>query len=321
MSNNPSDDPLWVSPFEMLLGDSETDMAMGALGSSPIQHASPISGDPATDVNFFPGQQNYQDTCAIRCQEFILERFTGMEVPEDALVQQAMDHGWYAPGDGTKLPDVGNLLELNGVAVNRYEGASIFNLANELAQGHKVIIGVDSGELWGQHPILEAIADKLGISSADHAVVVSGIDTTDPAHIQVIISDPGTGQAAASYPLEKFLDAWQDSGDYMVATQEPAPAVYNPEMANFDYALGHIDSVAGMPYEEFLNYEQQPEDLGDLLDGFAEADSDADIDTGLEPESDGYLALDDTASDWDDGIDDDPDTDTQEDWSDGHESV
>lgn len=324
MNNAPPDNPAWVSPFESLLDDPGI-----ALGASPIQPAPLVSGDPATDVGFFPGQQDHQDTCAIRCQEFILERYTGVEFPEEALMRQAMDHGWYSPGGGTQMQDVGNLLELNGIPVSRYEGANVFNLANELAQGHKVIIGVDSSELWEDHPIRAAIADSLGLSGADHAVVVSGIDTRDPDHIQVIVSDPGTGEAAATYPLDRFLDAWQDSGCYMVATQTPAPAVYNPEMAHFDYDLGHIGEVAGLPYGEFLGFEDHPEDLAGMLDDQAWDGSDGAIATGgdglfdsdLAQDAEHHWAWDGPEHDPGEELADDADHSTTEDWDHDTEPV
>lgn len=222
--------------------------------------ADSIIGIPEEDTSTWDGQQSYDDTCAIRSQEFILEQFTGQEIDEAALVQVATDNGWYTPGEGTPPEYTGSLLELYGVAVNQYENANLYDLGNELAQGHKVIISVDSGELSGREdPVLEEIAATTDVDGADHAVVVSGIDTTDPDNPHVIVSDPGTGEATARYPLEQFLSAWQDGNFTMTATQEPTPGT-QPEMANFDYDLGHLPEVAGMPYDEFVTtYQSYPE--------------------------------------------------------------
>lgn len=253
----------WSSPFEEL---AEMPPVTDDRANAPDEsHAAPqIIGTPEEDAVHFPGVQSYTDTCAIRCQEFVLELYTNQDIPEEQLIEQAMAHGWYTPGQGTPLQDVGNLLELNGIPVNRYEHASIFNLASELGQGHKVIIGIDSGELWNDNPVMEAIQDWFGLDKADHAVVVSGIDTTDPANPHVLVSDPGTGEALGSYPLAQFLDAWEESNFNMVSTQEPAPS-YLPEMVNFDYDTGHIPEVAGITWEEFQTFEEQPEAWEDLF--------------------------------------------------------
>lgn len=254
----------WSSPFDDLL-DPNFPSFTSPLASAQVRPAETQIGSPEQDIALWDGQQSYPDTCAIRCQEFILEQFTGLEVDEHALVRQAVESGLYTPGAGTAPDDVGKLLELNGIAVNRFEDASIFNLANELAQGHKVIVGLDSGEIWGEHPILESLADTFGMSGADHAVVVSGIDTSDPGNVQVIISDPGTGQPAATYPMDQFVDAWRDSNCFMVATQDPAPP-HLPEMVHFDYMTGHLPMVWGMPYGDFLGLADQPDSWSGALD-------------------------------------------------------
>jgi hypothetical protein len=225
----------------------------------------PVVGTPEQDAAAFDGQQSYDDTCAIRCQEFILEQFQpGAEYDETALVREAQSMGWYAPGQGTSPEDLGNILELHGIGVNRYEDATAYDLANELAQGHKVMISVDSGELW-DNSIKEKIAD-LGVDDGpDHAVVVSGIDTTDPDNPKVIISDPGTGEPAAKYPMDQFVGAWEDGGFQMVSTQDPAPRSV-PGMQNFDYAAGHIPEVAGMPYKDFVEtYEHDPTAFNEVI--------------------------------------------------------
>ena len=154
-------------------------------------------GTPGQDSAFWEGQQRLPDDCAIKCQQFILEQFTGQHISEGTLVGEAIDYGWFkADGQsGTELPNVGNLLELHGVGVSHYEHASQFDLAHELAQGHKVIVAVEAGTLWNnsQH--------------GGHAIVVSGIDTSDPQHVLVQVSDPGTGEALHTYPMEQFLEA------------------------------------------------------------------------------------------------------------------
>ena len=79
-----------------------------------IEKAPTEIGLPSADGQSEDIQQGYDDTCAIRSQELILRDF-GIPVTEDTLRQQAMDKGWYSPGSGTYLENVGNLLEMYGV--------------------------------------------------------------------------------------------------------------------------------------------------------------------------------------------------------------
>ncbi|SNT09187.1 MULTISPECIES: hypothetical protein [unclassified Azospirillum] len=252
--NDPSKSHLssWSSPFDLVLRPASE------VPSAPVITAEPVIGTPHVDANAWVGQQRHDDTCGIRCQEFIIAQFTGHDPGEDALIKEATQNGWYHQGEGTTINDLGKLLEHHGIAVNRFEHANIFHLSNELAQGHKVMVGVHADGLWHPDPMLDALFAKLGMNGADHAVVVSGIDTSDPEHVGVIVTDPGTGEAVARYPLEQFVNAWNGSNFFMVATQEPVPpSAHQPEMANFDYAKGHVEHVWGLPYTMFTALEHQ----------------------------------------------------------------
>lgn len=197
-------------------------------------------------------QQNYADTCAIKSQQIILNDF-GVECTEDDLVQFSYEQGWYT-GNGTSLPDVGNLLETAGIPVTRMANANVFNLVNELAQGHKVIVGVDADELWDNDSLFGKLkswlVDFFGGEEADHALIVAGIDTSDPNNTRVIVTDPGNGDYRKSYPLDVFMDAWSDSSCYMVSTDISVPQTV-PGMENFEPEVGHIEDVAGVPYTDF----------------------------------------------------------------------
>ena len=138
-------------------------------------------------------QQEYADTCAIKSQQLILNDF-GVPVSEDQLVQYSIEHGWYSgDGTGTQMGDVGKLLAEAGIPCTQTVNANVFDLANELAQGHKVIVGVDSGELW-DNKLLGWWNDFFHGDTPDHALIVAGIDMADPNNPMVILTDPGTGQ-------------------------------------------------------------------------------------------------------------------------------
>lgn len=257
------------------------DQTQNPLADQPLK-SDPYIGSPEVDMLSWPGVQ-IGDTCQIRAEEFILQMFTGTDVDEDALIQQATDNGWYVPGEGTGVEYSGNLLEVNGIPTETYEDASTYDLANELAQGHKVIVGVDADELWEKADK----GEKPAHLTDNHAVVVSGIDTTDPESPRVIVSDPGTGEVAASYPMGQFVAAWQDSNFSITATEEPTPSSL-PEMANFDYDAGHIPEVMGLPYEDFAALDPQSQEWYYLVAQASVSDGSEPIMEPTEPTGSGY---------------------------------
>lgn len=201
--------------------------------------------------------QAYADTCAIKSQQIILNEF-GIPVSEDQCVKFSYEHGWYS-GDGTSFEDVGNLLEHGGIPCHRKVDANVFDIVNELSLGHKIIVGVDSEELWG-NPFMGWLNDFFCGETPDHAVIVSGIDTSNPDNVMVYITDPGNGDRNRAYPLDQFMNAWADSQCYMVATDIAVPSS-SPSMANFDYGIGHIPNVAGMDYADFMLFHDISESI------------------------------------------------------------
>lgn len=160
--------------------------------------------------------QSYDDTCAIKSQQIVLQSH-GIDVSEDELREEAMHNGWYFPGEGTPMADIGNLLVNYGIEAHKYVGATTHDLAEELLQGHQVIVGVDSGELWNKG-IDETFEDIICGPQADHALLISGFAINSITGSEnILLTDPGTGEMFANYPVEQFEDAWDDSGNYMVS--------------------------------------------------------------------------------------------------------
>ncbi|MCH5176048.1 MAG: hypothetical protein J1F40_09185 [Prevotellaceae bacterium] len=210
-----------------------------------------------------PIQQQYPDTCAIKSQQLILQDF-GIDVSETECVQYCYDHGWYVPGGGTLPENVGKLLVDVGIPCTQRVDANIFDIMNEIQQGHKVIVGVDANELWNDGPInsiIEWLRDIFVGEQANHALIVAGLDYSDPEHPYVILTDPGSGEAGKPYPLDQFMDAWSDSQHFIVSTDIPTPKVTN-EFINSGQTDLHLPEVAGVDYDTFIdfyNYSNQPE--------------------------------------------------------------
>lgn len=221
--------------------------------TSSICEAQKHYGLEPLNIDFDPDTYQWeQDTCAIRSQEIVLRSF-GQFTSQEDLIQLAQAHGWYNEGSGTPMDAVGNLLDLYNVPNHRMTNANIFNLVDELGQGHKVIVGVDIDEIYG-NSFWQSIKEHLVGKTPNHAMIVSGLDTYDPDCTKVILTDPGTGKTLFEVPYDKFLSAWNDSDCFMVATDDPAPLQYNPNtMINFDYSKGHVASLGSIPFDELHN--------------------------------------------------------------------
>ena len=189
-----------------------------------------IIGNPEEQAEFWE-QQSLDDSCAIMAQVSLLNQF-GVDLTESQAVYESAANGWYTPGSGTQPCDVGNLMELHGVPTHDVQNATVADLAAELKQGHGVIVGVRSSELWDQGLLAEFKQwlckvfgfDNSTYNPADHAVTVTGIDVSDLSNPMVIINDSGCADGAGHpYPLEKFLDAWENSDFTYIATNDPIP--------------------------------------------------------------------------------------------------
>jgi predicted double-glycine peptidase len=215
----------WTDPTPDPGEDPWGDPVLGSLDDGPVV------GSPEEDSEEWV-HQTTDYTCAVVSQEMILHEY-GIEVSEEELMDVATEHGWLSPG-GTSLEDMAQLLEYYGVESHMEESGDFEDLMRELAQGHKVIVAVDSGEIWGGD------ASDGDVDGADHAVVVTGIDMSDPDNPMVIVNDPGDPSGAGkAYPLEEFLDAWRDSDCRYVATDEPPPDVATGAYgANYDASAG-----------------------------------------------------------------------------------
>lgn len=154
------------------------------------------------------------DICAIRSEQLILEGF-GIEVSIEELIELSSSRGWYISGRGTAIGCVGNILENYGLQVERRHGGSIDDVRTELLSGGKVMLCVDSGELIGDRG--EQYYEDVFVGEIpNHAVVVAEI-LSDGG---VVIHDPATPVQTDFYPLEQLLDAWADSGYYMVIAKK-----------------------------------------------------------------------------------------------------
>lgn len=168
-----------------------------------------IIGSPSESLDSWHVQSG--NTCAVVSQEFVLENLFNREFDEGELRTIAEEHGWY--DNGTSMEDVGRLLEYYGANVERSTGNTLEDLRNSLLEENQIIVGLDADEIWsGQNE--EMFGPGM---DANHAVQVIGMDESNPDDVKVIINDSGvTNGQGVMVPAELFVDAWEDSGCFMV---------------------------------------------------------------------------------------------------------
>lgn len=204
-----------------------------AFGANLYDDASPdILGVPNAQADFWD-MQEFADNCEPTAESFIIKQFGYDNISTNDFAYISNANGWYQPGGGTNPEHLGDMMDLFGIDNHTVSNATIQDLASEIANGHGVIVGVRADQLWDQGPLQDLwnwLADIFGFDNpvdapADHAVCVTGIDMSDPDNPMVILNDPGhpNGQGAA-YPLNRFMDAWENSNFVMNATDSPLPA-------------------------------------------------------------------------------------------------
>jgi hypothetical protein len=171
-----------------------------------------IIGTPDYDAQFHHLQ--HRRTCATVAQQGIIEKHTGIDHGEEALAQVAFKEGW-AKADGRTYTDcVGNLLDEHGIPTQRWldGSANLDVLKRELAYGHDVIVGVDSGELYQDYEML----DK------GHVVWVTGLELDADGQVTKAFVNDSNSPPRQEYDSLTFKNAWDASSREMVSTQHSA---------------------------------------------------------------------------------------------------
>jgi hypothetical protein len=180
-----------------------------------------VNGTPAADAAHWQLQQ-LPDSCAIMCQKYILQSFIPeCQLTELELATWAYDEGYYHPGAGTMIDDVGRILEHHGIAVERSQGNSVSDIIEHLSHNRKLIVGLDSNEIW-QNSWEQQLKDLFFMPEANHAVQIIGYDEEREVFI---LNDPGRPDGKAfEVSYMDFELAWDDSNRFLMVTKN-APAV------------------------------------------------------------------------------------------------
>lgn len=169
--------------------------------------------------------QNMVDNlCVIRCEGIALRHF-GIEISDDILLQKSEKQGWLH-SEGTALHNIGRLSGTYGLSVSHRYHCNIDDIQTALSSNNIVIAAVDGNELVGDYAKEQAKDREIGLTP-NHVVIVNSI-TED----SVTITDSATPQQQDTYLLSQFLDAWNDSSNYLTIISNSEE--YIPHPINLD---------------------------------------------------------------------------------------
>lgn len=148
--------------------------------------------------------------CCLECEKYILNK-RKIEFDEQKLLKRAILNKWQKE-NGTALYNVGRHLEEAGLCVTRQYNCTIKEITEALNQDDDIIAAIDGGELIG-NKFYERYEDQHIGQMPDHTVVILSFDKENKT---VTIFDPNSENNEDTYPMEQFLDAWNDSKNYLV---------------------------------------------------------------------------------------------------------
>jgi len=213
--------------------------AIGTAQANPYRPDPPSStgtlyGDPAAAGRFWRHQE-LDDDCVLMAVADVVGELTGDQPTEEAIVAVAAStpstvHKGpiytkpekHKAGEGTSFADEPVLFAHYGIhAVSSYQNdgpkggalTAMDVLEQDLAKGRKVIVGLNAELIWGR-----SVKGKgsSGRPDANHAVVVTGIDTSAGlVHLNDSGSDGGRDEQVA---IDVFARSWATSGNQMTAT-------------------------------------------------------------------------------------------------------
>jgi hypothetical protein len=210
-----------------------------AQGHTDGTHTGRMYGDPAAAAPYWVEQS--LDDCALMATADVIGQLTGHQISEREIIAAAQtlpSQSHPGPiytlpkdmsdpnktGHGTDPHDIPVLLARYGITgvITNEDDADTTGLAtgmdaleHYLADGQKVIVGVNAELIWGK-PV--QIKNKNGGPAPDHAVVVTGVDT---ANGKVHLNDSGTEHGKdETVPIALFAKSWATSDDQMVVTEE-----------------------------------------------------------------------------------------------------
>lgn len=192
--------------------------AAAVIGLAGVTHADPngqMYGDPGAAAPYWRYQ--HQEDCGLMAVADVVGQLTGHEPSQIGVEMRGFftksethQGGIYA-FDGTSPGDMVELLSKYGIASDLTTGNTMTGIEQDLAAGHRVIAGLNAETIWNYPP------GQGQRTTADHAVVVTGVDTgTGTVHL----NDSGTPTGRdEQIPMATFTQAWATGNNLLIVTR------------------------------------------------------------------------------------------------------
>ena len=149
--------------------------------------------------------------CAIRCEGYAL-RSMGIDVSDETLEQKAKENNWLRE-DGMPFHNMGLLSVIYGSFTSQGYYSSINDIINAIKDGKVVIVVIDNTELNLSSP-WEARRKDLELGEhPNHAIIIKSLNIKEKT---IELYEPGNSNSSMTFPLNIFVEAWNDSANYLV---------------------------------------------------------------------------------------------------------
>lgn len=184
-------------------------------GLTGIAHADPngqMYGNPQAAAPYWRYQIG--EDCGLMAVADVVGQVTGKEPSQVGIelrgvfTRSEVHHGGVYRFDGTSPQDMVLLLNKYGVQSQLTTGNTLQQMEQDLAGGRKVIAAINAETIWNYRP------GQGQRTEADHAVVVTGVDTRNNI---VHLNDSGTPSGRnEQIPLATFTQAWATSNNLLI---------------------------------------------------------------------------------------------------------
>jgi Peptidase_C39 like family len=186
--------------------------------------ARPAQADPSGQMYGNPDaaarywRYQHGEDCGLMAVADVVGQLTGREPLQIGIelrgvfTKSETHHGSIYRFDGTSPEDLVVLLGKYGIQSDLTTGNTMGGLEQDLAGGHKVIAALNAETIWN-YP-----RGQGQRTEADHAVVVTGVDTRSGI---VHLNDSGTPNGRnEQIPLATFTQAWATGNDLLIVTRQ-----------------------------------------------------------------------------------------------------